>query len=125
MMQDFNNEHVSNDDGILITEFPDPTQNPEARVELSETIELLIRSFGEASERIKGGRNARRRLYVLFYMAMSPEKRPSRREVAMVLGVSIFTVDKDIAFCRAQLNQACAANYLPPDAFENFVNAIG
>lgn len=125
-MQDFYSEHVSNDNDRVLTRFPDTTQNPEARAELRETIHLVFESFSSAAECVKNsGRNARRRLYILYYMAVSPDLRPSREQVANVLGISIFTVDKDIAFCRDHLRKACSNNNLHPDAFENLISAIG
>ena len=89
-------------------------------------IALISQSFSAAAERVQNsGRKSRRRLYVLHWMVVSPSIRPSRKRVAALLGVSIFTLKKDIAYCRAQLQNACKSNALPPDAFENLISAIG
>ena len=117
-MQDFEQEQK-------LDSFPDPTQNPECLAHLREVMDLLNLSFITAVESVrKSGKNARRRLYILHHLAVCPADRPSRRDLANILNVSIFTVDKEVAACKKHLRKACEANHLPPDAFENLVNSL-
>ncbi len=120
MMQDFEFEQEQN-----LNNFPDPTQSPESRAELREVLDLLLLCFGTAVESIqksaKNVRRTRRRLYILHHLAVCPADRPSRRELASILNLSIYMLDKEIAYCRTHLRKACLANHLPEDAFENLV----
>ena len=127
--QDFySQEHVSNsnDDGRL-TIYANYADNTDiaASLELKEAIGLLIQSFQWAAESVfNSGRNSRRRLYVLYWTALAPNIRLSRKRVSERLSVKIHTLDKDIAFCKSQLERACIVHHLPPSAFQNLVNAL-
>ena len=119
----------SNDDDVLLTNYANYADNTDiaASLELKEAIALLRQSFEWAAESVKNsGLLARRRLYVLYWiaLALSPEIRTSRKEAAKRLSLKVSTLDKDIAFCKAELKQGCIVHHLPPSAFENLIDAL-